>query len=420
MTMEFVRWPRCNHRWVLPLWVISVALICTLIFSAPIFSLGHCQNFERGNCLLAQGGGTDRSIFFDIEPYGTLTARGVSSLGVQFLGSSSRDVVLTVAYPSSPITVTSMTNMVATFMPSWTQFSKFLPLFLVLIATVGLLQVLIIRYALRPTNKILEGLNCLERGDLAYRLPHFRLSAFHRIGEAFNRLATDLGQTIRHKDILTARLIDRLEQERMHLARELHDELAQKSAGMSAIIESIRATAEIECPTLSQDANRLLQISLSMQKNIGATLSNLRLSQIDDLGLQASLFDLVKAQECCAGRRLSISLEICGNVREIPRHAAVHIYRVVQEGLTNISKHANADQARIRLKYHTTSAGNTAWLIMMIEDNGSAQPKLQTSVGAGLGLMGIDERVRALGGRVRLSTNLQTGFRILALIPFHS
>jgi signal transduction histidine kinase len=72
----------------------------------------------------------------------------------------------------------------------------------------------------------LAGLDSLARGDLSSRLPHFRLIELQRISEAFNTLAANLERTTREKMELAAKLVDHQEQERLDLARDLHDELA--------------------------------------------------------------------------------------------------------------------------------------------------------------------------------------------------
>ena len=127
------------------------------------------------------------------------------------------------------------------------------------IGAICMLQYGAISRVLRPTKDILAGLDRLALGDLSSRLPHFRLIELQRISEAFNTLAANLERTTREKMQLAAKLVDHQEQERLDLARDLHDELAQSLSAMSAVAASIKATAETECPALVPDARNLSQ-----------------------------------------------------------------------------------------------------------------------------------------------------------------
>ncbi len=460
--MLLIRKPRFSPRWLFIAQAISASTSCCLFLPLQILSVDYRnslygeQRIERavigqneilylpiyrninfvgrlsswwtlravanetglGGRLAVLGRSVETLSSFDITPGDGALKGAASSLGTLCLEPSNGIAVSTAANMSSFQTLASNSEAAMSITPTRNELSRFLPFFVFFTATVSLLHIWSIRNVLRPTKHFIEGLNCLACGDLSYRMPKFRRFEFQCISNAFNLLAAQLDQKSRHEDTLTASLIDRLEQERVQLARELHDELAQTSAGMSAIIESVKVTAEAECPKLLHEANKLLNISASMQKKIGATLRNLSLPQIDDIGLSESLSALAKGQENYSGRGLRISLEICGNLCEIPRGPAAHIYRIVQEGLTNVIKHADANQARVCLKYHRTTASQMAWLVITIEDNGSGSRKPSAAANTGVGLIGMRERVNALGGRLKVSAKSTTGFRICASIPF--
>ena len=196
--------------------------------------------------------------------------------------------------------------------------------------------------ALRPTKDIWAGLDRLAHGDLSSRLPNCRLIELQRVSDAFNTLAANLERTTREKTQLAAKLVDHQEQERLDLARDLHDEFAQNLSAMNAVATSIKATAEAECPALVPEAHNLSQTSMAVMRALRTTLRALRPPEIDDFGLAASLSALARDQERLAGGQLKILLEIKGDLRALPPKAASHVYRIVQEGLTNINKHAHA------------------------------------------------------------------------------
>ena len=252
----------------------------------------------------------------------------------------------------------------------------------------------------------------------------FGLVELQRISEIFNTLAASLDRTTRERTALAARLVDGQEQERRHLARELHDELAQSLSAISAAAASIRATAETECPALVPEANNLSKTSMAMMKSLRATLQTLRPPEIDDFGLAASLTALAREQERRTGGDLKILLQVDGDLHGLPPTVASHVYRIVQEGLTNISKHANASQARVAFGIRPDKSDATPqrrWLALTIEDDGcGAVDRSRGAEGNGLGLIGMHERVMALGGQLDVNDLGGRGFKLHAMIPFEA
>jgi signal transduction histidine kinase len=156
---------------------------------------------------------------------------------------------------------------------------------------------------------------------------------------------------------------------------------------------------------------------MAMMKSLRTTLRNLRPPEIDDFGLASSLATLARDQERLANGQLKISLEMDDDLRVLPRTAASHVYRIVQEGLTNINKHAHAGHARVALSVGPEAGEQTTpkqrWLALTIEDDGAAE-------GGGLGLIGIRERVMALGGTLDVIDLGDKGFKLHAMIPFEA
>jgi two-component system, NarL family, sensor histidine kinase UhpB len=305
----------------------------------------------------------------------------------------------------------------------WKEVSGLLGLTGLVIGAICVLQYVAISRALRPTKDILGGLDRLAHGDLSARLPSFRLIELQRISEVFNTLAASLDRATREKKELAAKLVDSQEQERLDLARDLHDEFAQSLSAMSAVAASIKATAETECPALVPEANNLSQTSMAMMRSLRMTLRTLRPPELDDFGLAASLSTLARDQERQANGQLKISLEIDGDLRMLPPTAASHVYRIVQEGLTNINKHAQAAQARVALSFGAEAGARAAplrrRLALTIEDDGrGAIGSGVTAEGRGLGLVGMRERVMALGGTLDVVDLGDKGFRLDAMIPF--
>jgi two-component system, NarL family, sensor histidine kinase UhpB len=159
---------------------------------------------------------------------------------------------------------------------------------------------------------------------------------------------------------------------------------------------------------------------MAIMKSLHITLRTLRPPEIDDLGLATSLSALAMEHERRAGGGLQISLEITGDLQALPPTATSHVYRIVQEGLTNVAKHAGATRVRLALGI-CADAGEAAalrgpWLDLMIEDDGGGADGRKE--GSGLGLIGVRERVMALGGHLHASSGAERGFKLHARIPF--
>jgi signal transduction histidine kinase len=193
---------------------------------------------------------------------------------------------------------------------------------------------------------------------------------------------------------------------------------------MSAKAASIKVTAENECPALASEAHNLSQMAMAVMRSLRTTLQTLRPPEIDDFGLAASLTALVSDHERRADGKLKIKLDVGGGLQGLPPTAAAHLYRIVQEGLTNISKHANASRARVALSLRPMErrqhASERRWLELTIEDDGCGSfDNGIAEEGSGLGLIGMRERAMALGGQLDV-VQLDRSFRLQAVIPFEA
>ena len=375
-------------------------------------SAGQCIRYVRPD------GRVGRSSCVGVDHAGRLPA-WVAALGMSLLGARAESV-RPVAYHGQDHGAVAVTTETAVVLAAiWRNVAGLLGLTALVIVAICVLQFIAIGRALQPTRQILAGLDRLARGDLSCRLPNFGLIELQRISEVFNSLAASLDRTVRERTALAGRLVDGQEQERRRLARELHDELAQSLSAISAAAASIRTTAERDCPTLVPEAERLAQTAMALMRSLRATLQNLRPPEIEDFGLAASLAALARDQERAAGGRLAVAVELDSDLNELPPTAAAHVYRIVQEGLTNIGKHAEARHARIALELRPASAEQTAsrrrWLDLTIENDGC--DAVGTATGKGLGLIGMRERAMALGGQLDV-VRVDRGFRLQAVIPF--
>jgi len=470
--MESVASPTLDLKWSLTLRVVAVALICFLV-AASFALFGSYRDVRRvndnvadivarqlqvqlflidtkidvsarfpdwdavgalvqsaGQCIqyVAPDGSIGRSSCVGFNRDSGIPPAWFSAFGAWLLAGRV-DAARPISYRGkSSGTLLVTTAPAAVLAAIWQDVSGLLGLTAMVVIAICVLQFVAIGRALRPTKDILAGLDRLTRGDLSCRLPNFRLIELQRISTVFNTLAASLDRTTRERTALAARLVDGQEQERRHLARELHDELAQSLSAMSAVAASIKATAETACPALVPEASNLAQTSMSLMRSLRTTLQTLRPPEIDDFGLAASLAALAREQERRAAGKLTIALAIEGDLQGLPPTSASHVYRIVQEGLTNIGKHANASLARVDLGFRPESnepaASGRRWLELTIEDDGcGAQDRRNGMAGAegdGFGLIGMRERVMALGGQLDVIDRDGRGFKLHAMIPFEA
>jgi len=222
-------------------------------------------------------------------------------------------------------TVVAAYDPVATAGQAWATIAPLLGLSAALIAALCIVTYLIVDRALLPTRDILSGLNRLARGDLACRLPAFRLAELNRISEVFNALSDQLRKATSERTELARRLVDTQEQERRHIARELHDEIAQKLAALNALAACVRKSAEADAPALADEVRDLEKMASTLMVSLRRTLTYLRPQEIDDLGLIQSLTALVDEHNRSAGGRTSYSIETAGEMGELRAETSAHV-----------------------------------------------------------------------------------------------
>lgn len=198
------------------------------------------------------------------------------------------------------------------------------------------------------------------------------------------------------------------ETERRHLARELHDELGQYLNAMSldaGRIRDLSAGREMEIHRLAQS---LMQNATHVYREIGGMIRKLRPSGLDEFGLPTAL------EHCVDGWRERLpdarfTLAVDGDFDNLSDALNITLYRLVQEGLTNVSKFARGARVEIYL------ARAPEEIVVTMADDGPgvdlAKPR------KGLGLIGMRERVEALGGALQIASEPGSGFLFCARVP---
>ena len=204
-------------------------------------------------------------------------------------------------------------------------------------------------------------------------------------------------------------MITAQEEERKRIARELHDDAGQRVALLSIATDSIKSRIADD-PRQAEHEIELLQQEIATLSNDLRDLSHeLHPGPLEHLGLIKSV--QIRCAEVAAQSAVKVRLEVGPDVAAVPPAAALCLYRVAQEALHNIVKHAHARSARISL------TRRDGCLAMSAEDDGCGFDSATASRHNGLGLMSLDERVRMLEGTFAVTTARQAGTTVSVTIP---
>jgi signal transduction histidine kinase len=194
---------------------------------------------------------------------------------------------------------------------------------------------------------------------------------------------------------LSARLVDAQEQERRAISRELHDEVGQS---LNALLVDLGNLAAVT-PRESAEAHQLLETAKSLANHSVKALRNmallLRPSMLDDFGLIPALHWQAREVSRRTGMRIDVNADEATD--GLPEEYRTCIYRVVQEALHNSSRHAEAKRVRISVSQEAER------ILLTVQDDGKG---FQAAGVRGLGLIGMEERVKHLNGKFQVSRGL--------------
>jgi two-component system, NarL family, sensor histidine kinase UhpB len=308
-------------------------------------------------------------------------------------------------------TVTTAAEPSAALRQSWNHVAIAARVAAAMAAGVSILAAFMMGYALQPVGAIIGKLRKLEQGDRNWRLPDFRAAEFNHIARAVNNLAETLTRMDAARAAMTTKLFQVQEDERRVLARDLHDEFGQcltATLALAALIE-VNAAGQQE---VTQDARTITTLQQRMIHTLRSTLARLRAQHIEEIGLEASLRQLISEYNIQSGSSGVFRLYAAGRLSAIPKHVAVNIYRVAQECLTNAVRHGSPTQVRLSVEHTESPAGTIAF---SVEDNGGGDAAVLDR-SPGNGILGIRERIAALGGSLFIGRTA-AGVRIAAAIP---
>jgi two-component system sensor histidine kinase UhpB len=274
-------------------------------------------------------------------------------------------------------------------------------------------------------SNILSGIARIEAGDYVSPIKTNGVRELDQIAQALNHLAQAL--TVEHakQHELLHRLQDVQEDERRRLAHELHDEFGQLLTAVQVDASYLLKQTSGQ-PALEDCARAVVDNSGSILTQLRSLLAQLRPYGLQggeerQIALEQALRDLVRQRQQRNDNTLECHLSVALGQTPIPQRLAVAVYRITQEALTNVMRHAEATQVDISVRVDERRG------TLDVIDNGrgvadslSQASALNTSSGQGIGLAGIRERVLANQGLIAIETVDPHGLALRAIFPLNA
>ena len=293
--------------------------------------------------------------------------------------------------------------------------------FLMLIALTAALYLgvkLTLQRALNPLKEALKQLQDLAQNKYDGVLKESDISEVKAVNDSINELSQSLIELENSRQMLSAKLISSQEDERAKISRDLHDELGQKIAviryNTSYLQKTLGAT---NTENANQAINDIALATKDIDQELKKILKELRpqehLLNIDNNSLKNLLLNLINGWQSTTGKHCQFNYSIELGDINFSQNIALTVFRITQEALTNIAKHANASDVTIDIHV------DTAYIYWSVTDNGVGIPDWsQSTQQRGNGLAGLQERLWSIGGELTITPQVEDGgFSLSAKIP---
>ncbi|MBE0689085.1 MAG: sensor histidine kinase [Anaerolineae bacterium] len=268
----------------------------------------------------------------------------------------------------------------------------------------------------RPILDLVTATDAVAKGDYSRRVPRWAddeigelATAFNTMTEALETAAQERAERDRMREQYISGVIVAQENERKRIARELHDSTGQSLTALLVGLQDLKQ-AQVNGGG-SGRIDRLRDVVSHALDEVRGIAWRLRPSVLDDLGLQSALERLIEQYQQQQG--ITVDLVMRGLPPRLSPTLETAIYRIVQEGLTNIARYAQAQTASVVIGEHDDT------IRIIIEDDGAGfDPKQVAQSSTSLGLQGIRERAGLFGGTLKIDSSSGHGTSLFIAIPF--
>ncbi|MDD5468036.1 MAG: HAMP domain-containing protein, partial [Anaerolineales bacterium] len=266
----------------------------------------------------------------------------------------------------------------------------------------------------RPILDLVDATQAIGRGDFSRRVRRWANDEIGELAEAFNQMAVELeraDEVRRERELLRRQLLERViaaqEEERRRISRELHDSTSQSLTSLMVglrALENACNTPQVQCHT-----QELRQVVGQVLEDVHTLAVQLRPSVLDDLGLSAALERLIQEWQKRHNIQADVVVHLAGE--RLPEAIETALYRILQEALTNVARHAQARSVSVLVERRAQD------VVAVIEDDGSGFDAHRAHANGHLGLAGIRERAELLGGSLTIESNPGSGTSLYIQLP---
>lgn len=238
-----------------------------------------------------------------------------------------------------------------------------------------------------------------------------------QVGVVLGYLSAQMGavatkmEELNQEKMLGATIIKAQEDERLRISREIHDGPAQMMANVVYRADVCERLLDMDIEKVREELRDLKGQVRNCLTETRKIIFDLRPMGLDDLGLVATIFHFLEKSE--ERNHLIVDFNVIGEEVRLARHIEIGVFRMIQEGINNIYKHAQVDQAKLVLEFHHE------YLSITIEDEGIGfnEDDVDVHEGECYGLIGMKERISLLKGRLTIISKAFEGTKLRILIP---
>ncbi len=236
-----------------------------------------------------------------------------------------------------------------------------------------------------------------------------------QVGVVLGYLSAQMGavvskmEEINQEKMLGATIIKAQEDERLRISREIHDGPAQMMANLVYRADICERLLDVDTNRVKDELQELRAQVRNCLSETRKIIFDLRPMGLDDLGLVATVFHFLEKFEARNG--LIVEFNVIGEEWRLAKHIEIGVFRMIQEGINNIHKHAKVTQAKLIVEYHSE------YLSITIEDKGIGFDETDVQSEDCYGLLGMKERISLLKGRLTIVSRPFEGTKLRILIP---
>ncbi len=297
-----------------------------------------------------------------------------------------------------------------------------------ILATIVAVNALMSRMVVTRLERLVEAIQQFSHGDLSNPVRTQSADEISELGESFNQMARQvldhtrelerLNQELRDKENVRGQLLVKVitaqEEERKRIARDLHDQLGQ---ALSALTMGMEAVEHALTPSQEGLRERLVHAKALATRSLEQThelILDLRPIALDDLGLVAAVRQ--HAEQHLGPRGIEVLVSQQGATRRLKPELEIALFRIVQEGINNIARHANAQHVQLAFEF------TEARVQVSVQDDGCGfdPARVLNQAGHGFGLLGMQERAALVEGTCTIESQPGQGTRVVIAVPAHS